>query len=176
MADQTKTASAQAGQNQASSEQTGPVFAIQRIYVKDISFETPHAPEIFKEEWKPEVNVDLQTKTNRLEDTIFEVILHITVTVKMGERVAFLIEVHQAGIFTLKEFSQEQMGQVLGSMCPGILYPYAREAISDIVIRGGFPQLLLAPVNFDALYLQHLEQQKKKKAQPDVDVGNVTTQ
>lgn len=143
--------------------QDGPMFTIQRIYVKDVSFETPHAPEIFREEWKPEVNVDLQTKTNRLEDTIYEVVLHLTVTVKMGERVAFLVEVHEAGIFTLKGFAQDQLAHALGSMCPNILYPYARETISDIVIRGGFPQLLLAPVNFDALYLQHLEQQKKGK-------------
>ena len=139
----------------------GPAFTIQRIYVKDVSFETPHAPEIFREEWKPEVNVDLQTKTNHLEDTIYEVVLHLTVTVKMGEKVAFLVEVHQAGIFTLKGFPQEQLAHALGSMCPNILYPYARETISDIVIRGGFPQLLLAPVNFDALYMQHLEQQKQ---------------
>ncbi|HRE32736.1 MAG TPA: protein-export chaperone SecB, partial [Candidatus Berkiella sp.] len=82
--------------------QDGPVFTIQRIYVKDVSFETPHAPEIFREEWKPEVNVDLQTKTNRLEESIYEVVLHLTVTVKMGERVAFLVEVHEAGIFTVK--------------------------------------------------------------------------
>lgn len=143
--------------------QDGPMFTIQRIYVKDVSFETPHAPEIFREEWKPEVNVDLQTKTNRLEDTIYEVVLHLTVTVKMGERVAFLVEVHEAGIFTVKGFPQEQLSHALGSMCPNILYPYARETISDIVIRGGFPQLLLAPVNFDALYLQHLDQQKKSK-------------
>lgn len=147
---------------QDTQKQEGPVFTIQRIYVKDVSFETPHAPEIFREEWKPEVNVDLQTKTNRLEDTIFEVVLHLTVTVKMGEKVAFLVEVHQAGIFTLKGFPQEQLAHALGSMCPNILYPYARETISDIVIRGGFPQLLLAPVNFDALYMQHLEQQKKE--------------
>jgi len=144
-----------------------PVFTIQRIYVKDISFETPNAPEIFKQEWKPEVNVDLQTKTDRLEESIYEVVLHITVTVKMEEKVAFLVEVHQAGIFTLKGFNNDQLGHAIGSMCPNILYPYAREAISDIVIRGGFPQLLLAPVNFDALYLQHLEQQRKEKeAQP----------
>jgi len=152
--------------------QDGPMFTIQRIYVKDVSFETPHAPEIFREEWKPEVNVDLQTKTNRLEDTIYEVVLHLTVTVKMGERVAFLVEVHEAGIFTLKGFAQDQLAHALGSMCPNILYPYARETISDIVIRGGFPQLLLAPVNFDALYLQHLEQQKKGKE----DEGSATRQ
>lgn len=148
----------------APGKQAGATFNIQRIYVKDLSFETPHAPEIFREEWKPEVNVDLQTKTNRLEDSIFEIVLHLTVTVKMGERVAFLVEVHQAGIFTLKGFPEEQLAHALGSLCPNILYPYAREAISDLVIRGGFPQLLLAPVNFDALYMQHLEQQKNKEA------------
>jgi len=142
-------------------QQEGPVFTIQRIYIKDSSFEIPHAPEIFREEWKPEVNVDLQTKTNRLEDVIFEVVLHLTVTVKMADKVAFLVEVHQAGIFTMKGFPQDQLSHALGSMCPSILYPYAREAISDLVTRGGFPQLLLAPVNFDVLYLQHLEQQKK---------------
>lgn len=142
-------------------KQEGPVFTIQRIYVKDASFETPHAPEIFREEWKPEVAVDLQTKSNQLEDSIHEIVLHITVTVKMKDRVAFLVEVHQAGIFSIKGFNQEQLGHILGSECPKILYPYARETISDIVIRGGFPQLLLAPVNFDALYLQHLEQQRK---------------
>lgn len=145
-------------------KEEGPIFSIQRIYVKDASFEAPNVPEIFREEWKPEVNVDLQTKTNRLEETIFEVVLHLTVTVKMGEKVAFIVEVHQAGIFTLKGFNQEQLSHVLGSMCPNILYPFVRETISDLVIRGGFPQLLLAPVNFDALYMQHLEQQKKAAA------------
>lgn len=141
----------------------GLLFSIQRIYVKDVSFEAPHAPEIFREEWKPEVNVDLQSKTNRLEETVFEVVLHATVTVKMKDKVAFLVEAHQAGIFTLKGLSEEQLSHALGSMCPNILYPYGRETISDLVIRGGFPQLLLAPVNFDALYLQHLEQQKKQQ-------------
>ena len=134
---------------------------IQRIYVKDASFEAPHAPEIFREDWKPEVNVDLQTKTDRLEEHVHESVLHITVTVKMKDKVAFLVEVHQAGIFSVKGFNNEQMGHILGSECPKILYPYAREAISDLVIRGGFPQLLLAPVNFDAMYMHHLEEQKK---------------
>lgn len=139
----------------------GPAFMIQRIYIKNASFEAPKVPEIFREEWKPEVNVDLQTNTARLEENIHEVALHITVTVKMNEKTAFLVEVHQAGIFTVKGFNEEQMGHIIGSECPKILYPYAREAISDLVIRGGFPQLLLAPVNFDAMYMQHLEQQRK---------------
>lgn len=146
----------------AEEKQQGPVFTIQRIYIKDVSYEAPNSPKIFREEWKPEVNVDLQTKTDKIEDDIYDVLLHLTVTVKMGDKTAFLCEVHQAGIFTLKGFPEEQLNHALGSMCPNILYPYAREAISDIVTRGGFPQLLLAPVNFDALYLQHLEQQKKE--------------
>lgn len=139
-------------------------FVIQRIYVKDASFEAPHAPQIFKEEWKPEVNVDLQTKTNNLEEGIHEVVLHLTVTVKMGEKTAFLVETQQAGIFTIKGFPKDQTSQALGAMCPTILYPYARETISDLVTRGGFPQLLLAPVNFDALYVQHQKQEQDKQA------------
>lgn len=139
-------------------------FVIQRIYVKDASFEAPHAPQIFKEEWKPEVNVDLQTKTNNLEEGIHEVVLHLTVTVKMGEKTAFLVETQQAGIFTIKGFPKDQTSQALGAMCPTILYPYARETISDLVTRGGFPQLLLAPVNFDALYVQHQKQEQDKTA------------
>lgn len=149
----------------------GPAFMIQRIYIKNASFEAPKVPEIFKEEWKPEVNVDLQTNTARLEENIHEISLHITVTVKMNTKTAFLAEVQQAGIFTVKGFNEEQMGHIIGSECPKILYPYAREAISDLVIRGGFPQLLLAPVNFDAMYLQHLEQQRKGQVQT-----NETTQ
>lgn len=149
----------------------GPAFMIQRIYIKDASFEAPKVPEIFREEWKPEVNVDLQTNTARLEEHIHEIALHITVTVKMGDKNAFLVEVHQAGIFTIKGFNEEQVGHIIGSECPKILYPYARETISDLVIRGGFPQLLLAPVNFDAMYMQHLEQRKSGKAE-----ANVSTQ
>lgn len=143
------------------SEKAGPIFNIQRIYLKGSSWESPGAPLIFKKEWKPTVGVDLQSKTDKIEDDLFDVSLEITVTVKMDDKTAFLVEVNQAGIFMAKGFSDEQMGSVLGSLCPNILYPYAREAISDIVTRGGFPQLLLAPVNFDALYAQHLEQQAK---------------
>lgn len=146
----------------AEEQKEGPVFTIQRIYVKDSSFEAPNSPSVFKEEWKPEVNVDLQTKTDKLEDNVFDVVLHLTVTVKREDTTSFLCEVKQAGIFTVKGFPEDQLNHALGSMCPNILYPYAREAISDMVTRGGFPQLLLAPVNFDALYLQHLEKQKKE--------------
>lgn len=150
----------------------GAQFNIQRIYVKDISFESPKAPNIFRDEWKPQVNVDLQTNAKPIEDNMHEVVLHLTVTVKSNDATAFIIEVKQAGIFTIKGVPQDQLNHALGSLCPGILYPYAREAISDVVTKGGFPQLLLAPVNFDALYMQHLEQQKKQAQAADTQAAN----
>lgn len=141
-----------------------PQFEIQRIYVKDISFESPNTPHTFVEEWKPEVSLNLETKSNRIQDNVHEVVLSITATVSTAKKTAFLIEVHQAGVFMINGFPNDQLHQMLGSFCPNILFPYAREAVSDIVVRGGFPQLILAPVNFDALYAQHMEQQKKEAA------------
>ncbi|MBT4838753.1 MAG: protein-export chaperone SecB [Methylococcales bacterium] len=135
-------------------------FAIQKIYTKDMSFETPHSPQIFTEEWKPELNLNLNTETKPIQEDVIEVILSLTVTVKIGEKTAYLVEIQQAGIFTIQGFPESEIGHLLGSFCPNILFPYAREAVSDLVNKGGFPQLLLAPVNFDALYTQHLEQQK----------------
>jgi len=140
-----------------------PQFEIQRIFVKDISFEAPNTPHTFVEEWKPEVTLNLETKSNKIQDDVHEVVLSITATVATGKKTAFLIEVHQAGVFMIKGFAEDQLHQMLGSFCPNILFPYAREFVSDTVIRGGFPQLILAPVNFDALYLQHMEQQKNKE-------------
>ncbi len=133
-------------------------FAIQKIYTKDISFETPNSPKIFTQKWEPALDINLGTHVEPLENSMFEVALNITVTVKIGETTAYLVEVAQAGIFTLDGFSEQEMGPMLGSFCPNILFPYAREAISDLVNKGGFPQLILAPVNFDALYMQHLQQ------------------
>lgn len=138
-----------------------PQFEIQRIYVKDLSFEAPNTPQTFVEEWKPEVQLNLETKSNKVQDNVHEVILSITATVTTSKKSAFVIEVQQAGIFMIANLPQDQLRQMLGSFCPNILFPYARETISDVVVRGGFPQLLLAPVNFDALYMQHLEEQKK---------------
>jgi preprotein translocase subunit SecB len=136
-----------------------PHFEIQRIYVKDISFESPNTPQTFVEEWKPEVALNLETKSNRIQDNMHEVVLSITATVSTGKKTAFLIEVHQAGVFIISGFPSDQLHQMLGSFCPNILFPYAREVVSDMVVRGGFPQLILAPVNFDALYEQHMTQQ-----------------
>lgn len=140
---------------------THPEFAIQRIYTKDISFEAPQSPAIFQQEWKPDLNLQLQTNSVKLGDDIHEVVLKITATVKSHDKVAFLAEVQQAGIFILRLFPEDQLHAMLGSVCPSILFPYGRELISDLVNRGTFPPLYLAPVNFDALYMQHLEQQKQ---------------
>ncbi len=138
-----------------------PEFAIQRVYIKDLSFEAPQSPVVFQHEWKPELNLQVQTLSAKLADDVHEVTLKLTVTAKTGDAVAFLIEVQQAGIFTMKHFPQDQMGALLNSACPNILFPYARETISDLASRGTFPPLYLAPINFDALYMQHLEQQKQ---------------
>ncbi len=138
-----------------------PHFEIQRVYVKDLSFEAPNTPHTFVEEWKPEVQLNLETKSNRIQDNVHEVVLSVTANVMTNKKPAFIVEVHLAGVFLMSSIPQDQMRQMLGSFCPNILFPYAREVISDIVVRGGFPQLILAPVNFDALYAQHLEDQQK---------------
>ena len=136
-------------------------FAIQKIYTKDISFETPNSPKTFTQKWEPALDLNLGTHVEPLENSMFEVALNITVTVKLGETTAYLVEVTQAGIFTVAGFSDQEMGPMMGSFCPNILFPYAREVISDLVSKGGFPQLILAPVNFDALYMQHLQQEQQ---------------
>ena len=138
--------------NQSSND---PEFAIQRLYVKDSSFESPYSPQVFFEEWNPELDLDLATKTNNLGNDNHEVVLTLKATVKMKEKTIFIAETFQAGIFIIKNFPEDQMRPMLGSFCPNILYPYAREAITDMVVRGGFPQLYLAPVNFDLLVEQH---------------------
>lgn len=157
--------------NQPKAEQANvePEFGIQRLYVKDMSFEAPNSPEVFLQEWQPELDMDLATKSAPLGEDNHEVVLSITVTVKLKETTVFLVEVHQAGIFTIKNFPKEQLRPMLGSFCPNILYPYVREAVTDVVVRGGFPQLYLTPVNFDALYEQHEQQ----AGEEDDDKGRV---
>lgn len=145
-------------------------FSIQKIYTKDISFETPNAPKIFTSDWKPNVDFNLGTNVENLEATLYEISLTVTVTVKTADTTAYLVEATQAGIFTLAGFTNQEIGPMLGSFCPNILFPYAREVVSDLVIKGGFPQLLLAPVNFDALYAQH--QHKAQNSAPSSDALN----
>lgn len=131
-------------------------FVIQRLYVKDSSFEAPNTPEIFRSEWRPEVSLDLTTNSSPLDATTHEVVLGLTVTVKIADKTAFLVEIKHAGIFGIKGITGDALKHTLGSYCPNIIFPYAREAIADLVVRGGFPQLNLAPINFDALYQQSL--------------------
>ena len=134
-------------------------FNIQKIYTKDMSFETPNSPQIFREQWQPEITLQLGNNTKSVGENVHEVVLSLTVTAKIKDKTAFLVEVQQAGIFTIKGYNDQDLAAMLGSFCPNVLFPYARETISDLVNRGGFPQLLLAPVNFDALYQQHVQQQ-----------------
>ncbi|WP_029685065.1 protein-export chaperone SecB [Tatumella saanichensis] len=135
-------------------------FQIQRVYTKDVSFEAPNAPQVFQKEWEPEVKLDLDTASSQLADGIFEVVLRVTVTATVGEETAFLCEVQQAGIFTIAGIEGTQMAHCLGAYCPNILFPYARECVSGLVSRGTFPQLNLAPVNFDALFMSYLQEQE----------------
>ncbi len=141
---------------------TAPYFDIQRIFLKDISYEAPHTPQIFSKEWKPEVQLNIETKNTALNENLYEVVLSVTATATSNGESAFLIEIHQAGVFTLTNLPDEQLQHMLHAYCPNILLPFARQAISDMVTQGGFPPLLLAPVNFDALFAEHLKNQKKE--------------
>ena len=145
-------------------------FVIQKIYVKDASFEAPNTPDIFSEKWEPQINLELNTAGKSVNEDTHEVVLTLTVSAKLGDNTAYLIEVQQAGVFTMRGLDTRELSHALGSYCPNILFPYAREVISDLVSKGGFSQLLLSPVNFDALYAQHMEQaQKSAQNEPEVD-------
>ena len=138
-------------------------FNIQRVYTKDISFEAPNAPAVFQQDWQPEVKMDLDTGSTKLADDIYEIVLRVTVTATLGEETAFLCEVQQAGIFTIGGLEGTQLAHCLGAYCPNVLFPYARECIANLVGRGTFPQLNLAPVNFDALFMSYLQQQEEQQ-------------
>lgn len=135
-------------------------LSIQKVYIKDASFEAPHAPQIFTEEWKPTVDIQLANQASRLTENSQEVVLTVTVTVSFDDKTVYLVEVQQAGIFQISGVSGQQLKAIVSAVCPNVLFPFAREAIADLVSRGGFPQLLLAPVNFEVLYAQQLQRQK----------------
>ncbi|ABG42116.1 MAG: protein-export protein SecB [Alteromonadaceae bacterium] len=160
MAEENQTTPADAAQ-----AAQGPQFAIQRIYTKDISFETPNSPAIFQKEWKPEVQLDLDTRSALIEENVYEIVLAVTVTAMLGEETAFLCEVQQAGIFAIGEMPEQNKAHMLGSFCPNTLFPYARETISNLVNRGTFPPLNLAPVNFDAIFAAYMQKRAAQQAQ-----------
>jgi preprotein translocase subunit SecB len=147
-----------------SEEQQKPRFVIQKVYTKDVSFESPNSPEVFRDEWRPKLDLQLGNDYKRIDEDNHEVVLTVMVTAKVDDKTAFLVEVKQAGIFTLTGYSNEEMGPLLGSYCPNTLFPFVREVVSDLVTKGGFPQLVLSPVNFDAMYL-HQKEQAQKQAQ-----------
>ena len=153
--------------NGAAHDEQNPQFSLQRIYVRDLSFEAPKSPEIFRQEWSPSVAMDLNTRQKNLDGDFYEVVLTLSVTVKNGEETAFIAEVQQAGIFLIKGLDAASMSHTLGAFCPNILFPYARETLDSLVVRGSFPALMLAPVNFDALYAQELQRiQQAAEAAP----------
>lgn len=135
-----------------------PQFELKHIYVKDISFESPRSPEIFQKEWEPKVSIDLSTQAQNLSEQAYEVSLMVTVTAKADDKEAYIAEAKQAGIFMVRNFSKDQLDHFLNVYCPNLLYPYIRETLSNLIIKGGFAPLYLAPVNFDALYQQQKEE------------------
>jgi preprotein translocase subunit SecB len=144
----------------AEEQQTQAVFTIEKIYVKDLSIEVPNAPQVFLERDTPRVDVQLSTQANTLDEGHYEVVLSVTTTAVLKEKTVFLVEAKQAGIFQVRNLPKESLDLVLSITCPNILFPYARETVSDSITRSGFPPFLLAPVNFEALYQQRMQQQQ----------------
>lgn len=139
--------------------QQAATFQIEKVYVKDLSLEIPHAPQVFAEPAQPQIDVRIESGESPFAEGYYEVTLSVTVTARAGERTIFLAEVVQAGIFALRNIPETDLGPLLGIACPTVLFPYARETVSDLVTRGGFPPLLLSPISFEQLYLQRLQQQ-----------------
>jgi preprotein translocase subunit SecB len=143
-----------------------PVFSIEKIYVKDLSIELPNAPQCFLERESAQIAVQMGSSGTAVGEGTFEVILTVTITAKIGEKTQFLVEVAQAGIFLIQNVPQEDIEPIVAVACPNILFPYAREAVSDAVVRAGFPPVLLAPVNFEAIYRQRLESEQRPHEVP----------
>ncbi|MCG8414777.1 MAG: protein-export chaperone SecB [Pseudomonadales bacterium] len=145
-------------------EPTGPQFGLQRIYLKDSSFESPRAPQIFQSQWQPKVNFDIKMRNAKVAEDVYEAVISLTAEAIVEEETGFLVEVHQAGVFTVKDFPEAELEQILATVCPNILFPYARESIDALVTKGGFPALMLSPLNFDALYRQKKQQEAEQAA------------
>ena len=148
-----------------------PAFQIEKLYVKDVSLEIPNAPQVFLQQAQPQLEVQLASQSSAISDAHYEVTVTATVTARSGDKTLFLAEATQAGIFAVRNFAKEEIEPLLGIACPNILFPYLRETISDLVIRGGFPPVLLAPVSFEAIYMQKLQQQQPSQAGPKIEVA-----
>jgi len=149
-------------------------IAIQKIYVKDFSFESPHTPAVFsKQDWSPKTNLNLRSSHTTATESSHEVVLTITIEAKEDDQTFFLVELHQAGLFHIAGYGEDEFKAIVGSYCPNILFPYAREAVANIVAKGGFPEFLLQPINFDALYAQGMAQvQARAEKQASSSSGN----
>jgi len=147
-----------------------PVFSIEKVYVKDLSLEIPNAPQIFLEREAPQVDIQLHHNSNAIEDGVYQTMLTVTVTAKIGEKTLFLVEATQAGIFVARNIPTGELDAVLGIACPNILFPYIREVISDTVVRAGFPPVILSPVNFEAIYQTQRESQQPAQQEPGVQI------
>lgn len=152
-------------------EQPQPSFQIEKIYLKDVSLEIPNAPQVFLEAQQPQLEIQVRNESSRFAEGLYEVAITVTVTAKAGEKTLFLAEAAQAGIFSVRNVPAADLEPLLAVACPTILYPYAREAISDLVTRGGFPPVLLSPVSFEALYAQRAQQQQQAAAAPQAEAG-----
>ena len=152
-------------QSQPQQDPNAPQFALQRIYLKDFSFESPRSPDIFTGQWSPNINFEVKSRSKQFQDNTYEVVLTLTVDAKVEENTAFLVEVQQAGIFACANMEPAQLEQVLSTICPNILFPYARESIDSIVTKGSFPPLMLSPINFDAVYAEQKRRQAEQQAQ-----------
>jgi preprotein translocase subunit SecB len=161
MSEENQNNAAAAGQEQEQATQ----FSLQRIYIKDLSFEVPKSPEVFRKEWSPQIEMQLRTTSNHLEGDFYEVALGITVTAKVEDEVAYIAEVEQAGIFLIQGLDDGALGHALGAFAPSLLFPYARETLDGLVVKGSFPALMLAPVNFDALYVQEVQRRQAAVAE-----------
>ena len=144
-----------------------PEFALERIYVKDLSFESPRAPDVFRGPWQPQIQLDINTRTAGIGDERFEVVLTVTAHAKSADgQSQMIVEVQQGGLFRIRGLDEERMRRILATHCPGILFPYVRETVDALVVKGGFPPLMLAPVNFDAMYDEAVKQQRESTAAP----------
>lgn len=161
-------------QDTATPEQQQAQFQLQKLYVKDVSFELPNAPQIFQEEGQVEIKLNLSQKVENLSENVHEVVLTVTVTASLGEKTAYLAEVQQAGIFAIVGLSEQGRHAALNTLCPSTLFPYARRSITDLVAEGGFPPLVLQPINFDQIYAQRMQeaQAQAKKAENMEVQGN----
>jgi len=154
-----------------SDQQQQPVFTIEKVYVKDLSLELPHAPQVFLEQQAPQVDVQIGSSASPVQDSLYECVLTLTVTAKVGDKTYFLVEVAQAGIFQIRNVPQSDLDPILGIACPNILFPYGREVVADLISRGGFPPVHLAPINFEAVYAQRIQEQSRA-AGPKIEIAH----